>query len=85
MERLCGDDRGLRLLEESRDRIGFLAEIPSYPRRLVKSARSFFEREEDISGDRVVKVLKEFGGGFTPPNKNTPKKFAIPPFCTIFA
>ena len=66
MERLCVDDRGLRLLGESRDRIELLAEIPSYPRRLVKSARSFFEREEDIRGDRdirVVKVLKDFKVG----------------------
>lgn len=40
--------------------------VPSCPRRLVKSARSFFEREEDIRGDRdlkVVKVIKDFKVG----------------------
>lgn len=58
MERLCVDDSGLRLLGESRDRIGFLAEIPSCPRRPVSLRGVFFEREEDIRGERVIKVVK---------------------------
>ena len=58
MERLCVDDRGLRLLGESRDRIGFWAEIPSCPRRLVKSARIIFERIGTLRSLGSLKSLK---------------------------